>query len=780
MNRACYLVVVLLLLCAGIVSAQNKPDDKKPAPLAPPFKWARPENVSDEMIVASMQKGVDYLLSKQKNGSWEDIKPDDKHTRYAGGISAFVTYALLHAGKSLPNERRLALSSDEMKAAVEYVKTIRNNTTYVRAYQLATLAQLPKTQQNQAMLRALANPLPTGFGPRGHGYFIPWGGGGPNPTPDASNTQIALLAAMEIDAVGVELPNAYWQGQNNYWRRAQRPDGSWNYRLPEDHKDDKPSEHAMTVAGLASLYILQEQLDTNVGLVAKPDRHIENALAWLDKNFKKDTPFSSRETLHYYVYTLERAGLAAGRKYIGGVDWYRAAAARVLQEQAADGRWAPDNVWFDLDNPYVTTSMALIFLARGRNPVAFNKLEYEGNTWNARARDVANVTSWMSRNLERPANWQVVDLKSNPEDWLDAPVLLITGSADPKFTDEDLKKLRAFVDAGGVIFSTADGNTAAFTTVMQNYIMKMTNNQFEPRQLPNDHPVFGAWLKVKQPPRMLGLSNGVRELWIHSTVDLGAAWQRKAIATPDSFHVAANVFFYAAGGADAMRPRLKSTHIAMPKGEVKVNITIGRLEYAGNFDPEPGAWPRFSRVLRSEGIGLTVENVKLEALDVKKTPIVHMTGTTAFTLSDEAQAALKKFIADGGTLVADNAGGNNAFDEAFKKMLGTLLPDTPLMPLAAEHPLFGDGFAGGQKMGPPQYRREFILRNGRQNMPVILAATVNGRAAVLYSPADIASGLLGTQTLGVLGFTPAGSHEMARQLLTYAASTSKPAPAGKK
>src|SRR6185295_12763850 len=117
---------------------------------------------------------------------------------------------------------------------------------------------------------------------------------------------------------------------------------------------------------------------------------------------------------------------------------------------------------FDRTSPISSTSFALLFLARGRNPVAFNKLQYNGR-WNARPRDDLVLTHWISRRFERPLNWQIVNLDQDVSDWLDAPVLLITGSRDPKFTDEDVARIRSFIAAGGIVFSTAENANQEFT-----------------------------------------------------------------------------------------------------------------------------------------------------------------------------------------------------------------------------------------------------------------------------------------------------------------------------
>src|ERR1700744_1373664 len=125
-------------------------------------------------------------------------------------------------------------------------------------------------------------------------------------------------------------------------------------------------------------------------------------------------------------------------------------------------------------DPAVLTSYAILFLMRGRAPVAINKLQYNGN-WNARLRDAANATAYLERAVEKHLNWQTVPLEVPFEEWMDAPVLLIAGYKDPGFSDDDVAKLREFVNAGGLIASISDGNSKAFTEAMKGYASKMVD-----------------------------------------------------------------------------------------------------------------------------------------------------------------------------------------------------------------------------------------------------------------------------------------------------------------
>ena len=64
--------------------------------------------------------------------------------------------------------------------------------------------------------------------------------------------------------------------------------------------------------------------------------------------------------------------------------------------------------------------------------------------------------------MERPFNWQVVDLDREWHDWLDCPVLYIASHVPPTLTPAEYDKLRLYAEAGGVIFTHADAGSANF------------------------------------------------------------------------------------------------------------------------------------------------------------------------------------------------------------------------------------------------------------------------------------------------------------------------------
>lgn len=293
---------------------------------------------------------------------------------------------------------------------------------------------------------------------------------------DNSNTQYGVLGAWAVEHAGIRLPAAYWRLAAEHWRRTQFANGCWGYfgfvgvpsltaKFPFHHWA------TFTPAGVASLLICDEFMGAqHVGIHPIIDRNILAGLAWINHNFN---PGSADV---YQMYGYERVGLASGLQIFAGHNWYDDYCRTLIAQQHKNGCWT------GALSPYIQTAYALLILDRGLNPVFMNKLQYTRNfygQWNARQRDVANVTSWVSTSTEAPLNWQVVNFKSPVSNWLNSPILFITGHKDPRFSPQDIAELRAYVDAGGMVFCSDDGSSFSFRRAMMKYGREVVNNQYE-------------------------------------------------------------------------------------------------------------------------------------------------------------------------------------------------------------------------------------------------------------------------------------------------------------
>jgi hypothetical protein len=740
--------------------------------------------LSDEQVVAAMTDAATCLLAELK----------DKEARYAAGEGtndlcgeiALGTYALLVAGHAT-EDRRLHFSSEDMRPHIKTIVSMRTDAVYDLAMQANALAQLPPRPEFHEPLVRISSQLIAEMTPHaGYTYRIRPHRKLNDMSADAlrwdnSNSQYGLLGVWAATEANIDVPPEYWRFAENHWRLTQNISGGWPYSgtyhrnvwlpplptpkaAPPPPPPDPDGSPAMTAAGIASLIVITDKIGGPVRLTPFPDRALDAGLKHLEKQYLEN-PGIVTESL-YFAYGLERVGLASGIKYFDKTNWYRDGTERILAAQQVDGGWGYNVSHYS--SRVTGTAFGLLFLARGRSPVVFNKLQYDG-PWNARPRDNANLAHWLSRRTEKNINWQIVSFDAEPEDWLDAPVLLITGHGDPNFTPEQLSKLKRFVRAGGTILSTADGADAAFTAaIATKYAPAMADGQETMRQLPPNHPIYTIEEKLDSTQsQLMGLSNGIRELWVHSPIDLGATWQRRALSRDDDWKLSENLFFYATGKAP-LRTKLQPLTVPDPTQEPTRTVPIVRLKYPGNWDPEPGAWERMTRLARAQyAANLQIQTLDITELTAAKSPVLHMTGTAAFTLSTGTVDRLKAFmITRDGILIADAAAGHPEFADSFRKLITSIYPFAAATPIEEGHPVLTGLHGHGQKIDHVQYRKS--VRPG--DAPALLEYKVLGRTVAILSEGDITSGLLGTNTWGIRGYAPATAQDLAWNLILYANS----------
>jgi hypothetical protein len=744
--------------------------------------------LTDQQVVEGMKRGIDALLARvgdmaaganvmhevTKSVGGRNVKMRVGNEDLQGRL-AISMYALLFMYR-LTGDERLHFTSPQMAAPVKALCEMETMHTYTLAMQASALALLPNKPEFRTPLKRVRDLLVRGSRNRGnYHYFTPDLAArefGPDDF-DNSNSQYGLLGVWAADDAGLEVENAFWKACDLHWRRVQQPDGGWTYELPtrlmsggadNNGKRDR-STTSMTAAGIASLYVTTGQMDNTVRMDPVVDPAITSGIKWITKDF--ETTRLKMGTLLYTAYGLERVGLASGLKYFGKYNWYREGAASILAVQQDSGLWHEN--W---GGEIPGTCYALLFLARGRSPVVFSKLSYNG-PWNARPRDVANLNRWLIKRTEQNVNWQVVDLdNSEPDDWLDGPVLVITGHGDPKFSKEEIAKLQRFTEAGGLIFSSADGADATFTDLIKKkYAPAICGNQYEMRVLPKEHPVYSMDYRMEpaKNPGLIGLSNGVREMWIHSPVDMGAAWQRYGIAKPELFEIPTNIYLYASGRA-SLRSKLDSLAIDPPKNAPTKALAVGRLKYAGNFDPEPAAWPRLAKIAAMDhDTAITLTPVTAEEADPAKTPVIHMTGTAAFTLGDPQAAALRGYLEKGGFLIVDSTGGSEVFNTSAKAALEKILPGNAGEEVdAGSHAVTTGSVAGGEAIKGLELRKYCSFPGIKGRKAPIWEYKLKGRTVALFFEADITSGLLGTNTWGIFGYAPATAESLAWNALLFA------------
>ncbi len=715
---------------------------------------------ADELSDRRIQKGIEALVEqlyeeqgrgRSAPGLWDPPKRRANAHQYGvqwGGTTALATYALLQAGESYQTPR--------LRKPLAFLKKMQPKGTYVRSLRAHVWAALPPRFEHLLKRDVAWLVDAIGAGPVGgsYDYFTP----PRQDRVDNSVTQYGVLGVWEGAKRGLPVPDRYWRRVERHFLAVQNGDGGWGYNATDS------STGSMTAAGLACLFITRAQLHGHEyaapgGGSAKLEKRIGAAMDWFGKHFEADENPGDRGHLFYYLYGVERIGLASGRKFFNEKDWY-ASGARFLLDRVGRGNFA--------GHP-VRQAFALLFLVRGRVPVFLNKLRVPGHAWNNRPQDVAHLTRWASDTVETKLNWQVVSVDADPKVWLTAPMAYLASHRPLDLSDARVQRLERFTRLGGLLLTTAEGGTDAFNESVRRVVGKAyPGRSLTP--VPPDDPIFDLLFDLDGHDfRVRSVHNGVRHLLFHFPRDLSRIFHldRRGEDKARYWKLMANLYYYATEKAGAS-PRVAEPVLERSGSGGGPTVRVGRARYDGNWNPEPLAWEMVSRFLHNEERAETeVRTLDLASLADAELPFVHVTGTDAVDFTDAQIAAVRTFVDRGGTVLFETAGGRGGFAKSAERQLTEVL-DEKARPLLPTSPLLSGEGLDGFDVRSVDYRRTVVFRMGEFHDPRLRAVAIDGRPRVLFSREDLTHGMLGESVWGVFGYDTASARRIMANLLLWA------------
>jgi hypothetical protein len=778
-----------------------------------------PGEVTAAKVRAAIEKGVIFLKSSQnQNGSWAEF------TGYPGGVTALCTLALLNAGVPVEDE--------QMRRALDYIRTLPPDTTYVTSLQTMVLC-MAEPKKDLLLIRRNANWLEDLQNKEGDrkgawSYRTDMRGGG-----DPSNSQFALLALYEAERVGVHVSDRTWSLALQYWLRQQNEDGSWAYE-PGPHVPGErgaPGRGSMTCAGIASVFITSGRLSAGDAEVTADGlqccgqhtdnpavQAMENGLAWLGNNFSVQVnpgPGGLSIWNLYYLYAVERVGRMTSHRFFTSrdfrrYDWYRMGAEWLIAKQdSLSGYWKGEGR--AEGDPHVSTSFALLFLAKGRRPILISKARFgPDDNWDEHRADLANLTSYVETKWKRDfplgLSWQIVDLAdASVDDLLQSPVLYINGSKSPDLLDQ-AQKLREYIDRGGFIFAEAccqdsSGFDAGFRQLMEKVF---DEPEYRLKPVPPDHPLWTAEELVRPAlrPNLWSIDYGCRTSVVYAAPPepnkgdlpngLSCYWEiasgrdRKLSPTLQeqlgaALSMGINVLAYATNRE--LKSKDENFQIAdeTPKDEdafERGKRYIANVQHPGGCDSAPGALPSLLRAANRElkaRFANEQRKVRLTDSDLFNYDVLFMHGRANFRLSDDEKKALRKYL-QRGTLIADSICANRDFTAAFRREINDLFADQgiKLEPIPATNPMFTTQFGGYDlaqvSRREPQSRADNgpLAAKTRKGEPELEGLKIGDRYAVIFSPYDLSCALEKHDSLECEGYTRDDAERIGLNLLLYA------------
>jgi len=789
--RNCFRLRVMVLsaiaLAAVSVFPPTAPAGEPPAIAAPVAPAAKPAPAAatgsaptGRQVRAAIFRAVDRLRNLQgPGGRWADYAQD-------GGVTALVTYALLEAGVA-PDDRAV-------EAALQSLRRAPNDYTYVVALKAMAFSAADPTRYREDIQNCAERLVffQTATGGWGYGQAVP---PPPDPNydfglpsakveaerqrvsqrPDASNTQFAILGLAEAERAGARVPLDAWRKADRFLRTTHRPDGGWGYVYsgPEtvpakgagENGAAEPDESygSSTAVSVASLCLCHDLLAPADTPEAAGERlaAIDKGLAWIAAHYTlAENPGRALAWYYFWLYGLERAGVATGRRMMGGHDWFREGTALLVEGQRADGSWT-DRTYHD--------ALCLLFLAKACRPLLVERLQWAGQP-RRDPRDLDHLVRYLGKRIggEHVA-WQALNGDAPLEDWLAAPLVQVAGRGPFTMPDAAAASLKAYLAQGGLVLFDAEGGDTAFADGVRKRLAEMfPESKLEP--LAADHPIYTAVHKVAPVPLEV-LNLGCRAAVLLAPRGLANGWAAADPAKPnDALRLGENLAVYATAGETLPERLAAAAPLALPfeTPTPRGANRIGQIQHAGDWQPRPYALPNLlADVAKRFGVSVAnrPEPVRLTQAGLANYHVLYITGHYAFTLSDAERAALKEYLDRGGFLWAEACCGRPAFDKSFRELIKRLYPDTELEMLPADHPIFQG------KVGTPirdvAYSPAVQAESPALHRPVLYGLTRSGHLVIAYSPYGLACGLDGLKTYGARTYSPADAKRLATNILLF-------------
>ncbi|MBM3288453.1 MAG: DUF4159 domain-containing protein [Candidatus Eisenbacteria bacterium] len=136
---------------------------------------------------------------------------------------------------------------------------------------------------------------------------------------------------------------------------------------------------------------------------------------------------------------------------------------------------------------------------------------------------------------------------------------------------------------------------------------------------------------------------------------------------------------------------------------VQPGFVLARLKYDGGGDwyGNPSSLPNLARALR-ERTPIPVERIDEARVaimdeDLFNHPFLYMNGHGNVRFSDGEVDRLRRYLTSGGFLFADD---NYGMDESFRREIGRVFPDRPLVRIPFDHPIYHSFYSFPS--GPPK------------------------------------------------------------------------------
>lgn len=408
-------------------------------------------------------------------------------------------------------------------------------------------------------------------------------------------------------------------------------------------------------------------------------------------------------------------------------------------------------------------------------------------SWNATPNDVNNLLKSMKDMIGVSYKTQVATLEEIDIDPAKNPLLYRSGHYNYSYTDAQRKRLREYALAGGMlVYNTGLGSAPFYRSTVKELALIFPEQPVQ--RLTADHPLFHAYYDVDHVKYCPGVKKSgfigdepwfdaveinCRVVALVSRWCLAVGWEDKVEPEYQAYEpvsakkLGVNIFSY----SSAMRAWAKSQAQAInfvdrPESSAD-KVAMVQVVYDGIWKTRHAGLSVILQMfnLKTEvPVKYTVKEARLTDPSIFNAPLLYLTGHEYFTLRKGEAEQLKKYLENGGFLLAEACCGRKGFDMSFRQLMAAVFPGAPLKPIPQNNAVF--------RM-PNDVQRVGVTPLLQQDLgtaviqPRLEGVEVNGHIAVIYSPFGMAGGWEMSQSPYAKGYDDVSSQRLGQNILMY-------------
>ena len=153
-------------------------------------------------------------------------------------------------------------------------------------------------------------------------------------------------------------------------------------------------------------------------------------------------------------------------------------------------------------------------------------------------------------------------------------------------------------------------------------------------------------------------------------------------------------------------------------------------------------------------------------------PLVYIHGRRSFQWNDAQRKNLADYLERGGVIFGDSICASDSFAKAFRREIKGILPESELVRLASDHPLFSDAYRGFDlstvTLRSPRGGTSGLTAKLTKTRPELEAVILEGRIAVVFSPNDLSCALENSTSFECKGYVKEDAERIGVNVILYA------------